>query len=537
MLSPTFTVVDHGADAAGGHARDDVVANLEGTVLQQHGGQRAARFIQLGFDDDALGHAVGVGLELHGVGLQKDHFQQVVHAVAGDGADGHHDRIAAPGFGHQFVLGQILLDPVGVGAGQVHFVDSHHDGGLSGPGVVDGLDGLGHDAVVGGHHQDGDIRHHGASGAHGRKCLVARGIQESDGASVDHDAIGADVLRNAAGLSGNHVGAADTVEKGGFAVVHMSHDDHDRSAGDQLVGRILPIVDQAVFDCDDHLMLDLASELHSHQCGGVIVYDIRYGGHDAELDQLLDDLNGRFLHTRGKLADVDLIGNGDLDRLFFGYLELKALHFFALFLTALGAARGLLALPVLVLALDLFLALALHVLRVVARHVVEALIIFGEIGPGGTAGVHYALFGDLLGLRRLFFLRLRRRGSSALRRRGRLPGTGRGSFRFLLVHGFLRRGLGLGSLGFNGLGSEDLRNAAHLVVLSQILENDVQLSVFQNLHVVFRRGNVIGQDLTDHFAGHAEILGDLMDPVFEINCHMQPPVISVCGARLCAVPP
>ena len=76
--------------------------------------------------------------------------------------------VAAPLLGHQPVLGELLLDPVGVGLGLIHLVDGHDDGDLGGLGVVDGLHGLGHDAVVGGHHQDGDIGDHGAAGAHGR---------------------------------------------------------------------------------------------------------------------------------------------------------------------------------------------------------------------------------------------------------------------------------------------------------------------------------------------------------------------------------
>ena len=63
--------------------------------------------------------------------------------------------VSPPLLGHQLVLGELLHDPVGVGGGLIHLVDGHDNGDLGGLGVIDGLHGLGHDAVVGGHHQDG----------------------------------------------------------------------------------------------------------------------------------------------------------------------------------------------------------------------------------------------------------------------------------------------------------------------------------------------------------------------------------------------
>ena len=186
------TVVDHSPHTAGGQAGDDVVAHVQGTVLHQHGGQGTAGFIQLGLDNDATAQPVGIGAQLHHVRLQEDHFQQLIHAHAGLGADGHHDGLAAPVLAHHVVLGELLLDLVGIGAFLVHFVDGNNDGHLGGLGMVDGLNGLGHHAVVGGHHQHGDVRSLGAPGAHGGKRLMAGRIQEGDGAAVDLHGIGAD---------------------------------------------------------------------------------------------------------------------------------------------------------------------------------------------------------------------------------------------------------------------------------------------------------------------------------------------------------
>ena len=203
-------VVHHGADAAHGGAGDDDVALLQRAVLDQQGGHGAPALVQPGLDDSALGGPVGVGLQLRHLGGEGHHLQQVLDADVLLGGDLAADGVAAPLLGHQAVLGQLLDAPgPGLAFSLVDLVDGHDDGDIGGLGVVDGLHGLGHDAVVRRHHQDGDVRDHGAPGPHGGKRLVARGIQEGDGLAVHLHLIGADVLGDAAGLAGRHGGVAD----------------------------------------------------------------------------------------------------------------------------------------------------------------------------------------------------------------------------------------------------------------------------------------------------------------------------------------
>ena len=83
------------------------------------------------------------------------------------------------------MLDELLAHAVGLRAGLVDLVHGNDDGHIGSLGVVDGLDGLGHDAVVGGDHQHDDVGYLGAAGAHGGKCLVARGVDEGDLATVD----------------------------------------------------------------------------------------------------------------------------------------------------------------------------------------------------------------------------------------------------------------------------------------------------------------------------------------------------------------
>ena len=103
--------------------------------------------------------------------------------------------------------------------------------------VVDRLDRLRHDAVVGGHHDHRDVGDLGAAGAHGGERLVARGVEEGDLAAVVVHLVGADVLGDAAGLAGRDLGRADRVEERRLAVVNVAHHrDHRRARDQVLVG-------------------------------------------------------------------------------------------------------------------------------------------------------------------------------------------------------------------------------------------------------------------------------------------------------------
>ena len=93
--------------------------------------------------------------------------------------------------------------------------------------MVDGLDGLGHNAVVSGHHQNGNISHVGTAGTHAGEGFVAGGIQEGDGGIAHLYLISADGLRDAACLACGNIGFADGIQNRGFAVVNMPHHNHN----------------------------------------------------------------------------------------------------------------------------------------------------------------------------------------------------------------------------------------------------------------------------------------------------------------------
>ncbi|MPL99461.1 hypothetical protein SDC9_45679 [bioreactor metagenome] len=209
-----------------------------------------------------MGGAVGIGPEfLHFCG-ENDHFEKSFYALAGFGRDGADNGIAAPLLRHQLIFGELLLNALGIDVRFIHFVDGYDHRDVCGLGVVDGLDRLGHDTVVGGYHQNSYVGDHSAAGAHGGKRLVAWGIQEGNKFSIDLRLIGADMLRNAAGLAGRHIGGTDFIQQGRLAVVNVAHDHNHRRAGNQILLFVLGGVDQFFFYGDDDFVLHLAAQFH-----------------------------------------------------------------------------------------------------------------------------------------------------------------------------------------------------------------------------------------------------------------------------------
>ena len=179
-LDRLATVVEQRARPAPLGAGHDDVADPQRAALHQHRRHHAAAPVELGLDDRAVRLAVRVGPEIEQLGLELHRLDQLVEVGALDGAHRHRQDVAAELLEHDVVAQELLLHPVGIGVRPVDLVDRHdhrHSGGL---GVADRLDGLRHHAVVGRHHQDDDVGHRGAAGAHRREGGVARGVDEGD---------------------------------------------------------------------------------------------------------------------------------------------------------------------------------------------------------------------------------------------------------------------------------------------------------------------------------------------------------------------
>ena len=263
----------------------------------------------------------GCGLLLVDVGDEADHLLELVEVDVLLGGDFDELGVAAHVGGLQAAGGELLDDLLRVGFGLVDLVDGHDDRHVGGAGVVDGLEGLGHDAVVGGDDDDDDVGDLGAAGAHAGEGLVAGGVEEDDLATEggrvflgDVDLVGADVLGDAAGFAGGDVGGADGVEERGLAVVDVAHDGDDGRADD---------FDQAggVFEeAFDGLVLDLLFDGDDGGVGAELAGDVLDelgverlvdGDDDAAQEQRGDEVLTANVELLGEVLDGDALGDGD----------------------------------------------------------------------------------------------------------------------------------------------------------------------------------------------------------------------------------
>ena len=406
--------------------------------------------------------------------------------------------------------------------------------------MVDGLDGLGHDAIIGSNHQNCNIGHVGAAGTHGGECLVTRGIQEGDEAIVDLDLIGTDGLRDAAGLACGDVGLADGIQNTGLAVVNVTHDTDHRGTLHRILLCILFLREQALLDGNVHLVLDLCVELLCQQSCGVEIDHIVDGVHLAHLHELGNNLTGLLLQAGSQLAHGDLVRDHHLQLGVACLLQLDALQtlelslalalleLLALTLTTLGelllvALRGGLAAVLGVLGGSQIVVTGVEAVHV---HIDGAgidgdLIVLAADRDGlsgscsslcaGLTGQLAQRDGLLLALLVLLVLLVVLLGSGlclglcglSLGSLGLLFGLG---LRLLL--GGLR--LSLGSLG----AVQELVQALDAVVLAELLQQVVQLVLFQS-GAVLLAGAAHGVQLVEDLLGRdAQVLCKIAHFIF-----------------------
>ena len=302
-------IVVESAHLAGRVTGDDRVADVQRAALDEHGRHRAAADVETGLDDGpgGIGLRVRAQVEL-GVGDEEDALEEVLEP--GLLLRGHLGELrrAAPVLGLQPLGRELGLDPVDVRVGDVDLVDRDDDRHLGGARVADRLLRLGHHAVVCRDDQHRDVGDLGAAGAHRRERLVARRVEEGELPSVDLGLVGADVLRDPAGLCLHDSRRADRVEQRRLAVVDVAHDRHDRRARrevclDVLDDLLLLVVGGVL---DRHLALDLGGD----QLDLLVRERLRGSPHLAEAHQDLDDLRHLHAERGGQVLD----GDAGLDR-------------------------------------------------------------------------------------------------------------------------------------------------------------------------------------------------------------------------------
>ena len=293
---------------------DDQRADLERAPLHKHRRDRPAAAIEPGLDDRAFRAAVRVGDEIEQLGLQRDRLEQLVEIGSFGRRHFDRERVAAERLDLHVVLQELLHHPLRIGFGLVDLVDGDDDRRFGCFGVANCLDGLRHDAVVGGHDQNDDVGDFRAARAHCGEGGVAGRVDEGDRfAAGRNDLVGADVLSDAAGFARHHIGVADRVEQRRLAVVDMAHDGDDRRArngGAFVVG----LIEQAFLDVGFGDALDRMAHFLGDELGVVGIEHVGQGHHAALAHQKLDHVDRALGHAAREFLDRDGFRKHDLAR-------------------------------------------------------------------------------------------------------------------------------------------------------------------------------------------------------------------------------
>ena len=184
--------------------------------------------------------------------------------------------------------------------------------------MVERLDRLRHDAVVGRDHEDREVGHLRTTCTHGGERLVTRGVDEGDRALdalvLGPDLVRTDVLGDAARLAGDDVGVADRVEQSGLTVIDVTHDgDHRRTDLEVVLVLFLELLIEVETEALEELLvfvlgrnhLDLVAELLAQYLERGLVERLGRGRHLTQVEQDGDERAG--LHRVA--GDVlDLVG-------------------------------------------------------------------------------------------------------------------------------------------------------------------------------------------------------------------------------------
>ena len=344
-----------------GRPDDEGVADAERARLDERRDDGAPALVELCLDRDAAGVPVRVGAQIEvGVGRVEDGLEQIVDAGAQLRGDVDEHCVTAVLFRDDPVLGQLAADLLRIGAVHVDLVDRNDDLDARRLRMVDGLDRLGHDAVVRCYDEHGDVGDVGPSRTHLGEGLVAGRVDEGDRPVLtlvlEMHLVGADVLRDAAVLGVDDVSRADRVQQLRLAVVNMAHDGDDRGPRDEVLvvlGLVLRLeVDVEgledlavlVFGRKD---LDVVAELGSEQSERVFVERLIGRGHLAHAEQNGDEGGRACADALGEVGEGGACANPDhRGAVAAGNLDSRdhgrglRLELFALGPSRLAAARG-----------------------------------------------------------------------------------------------------------------------------------------------------------------------------------------------------
>ena len=302
LLDTLSTLVEHGFDLTMIDTCEDNITMMERTILHEHSSHIATTFVERRLDDRALGTAVWIGFEFEHLGFEKHFLKEFEHAFTLLSRDMLALVRTTPILYEDIHVGELLLDLIWVSTWFIALVDSENHWHTSCLRVVDSLDSLWHDRIVGSHNDNRNIRHLRTAGTHGSKRLVTRSIEESDVLTIlQLHVIRTNVLGDTTCLTSNHVGITDMVEERCLTVVYVTHDGYDWAA----FGDILFVDNLIGIDFLNHFgrnELSREAKLLGNEVDGFCIKALVDTNHDAEHHTCTDDLGHRHVHHHGEVV-------------------------------------------------------------------------------------------------------------------------------------------------------------------------------------------------------------------------------------------
>ena len=214
--------------------------------------------------------------------------------------------LAAPLFGDDAVLRKFLTYALGVRAILIDLVHRNNNRHVCRFRVVDCLDGLRHNAVIGRNNQDDNVGDLRTAGTHCRKRLVTRGIDERNLMIHQIDHRSADMLRNAARFACRNARMTNGIKQRRLAVVNVTHNGNNGRTWLQIFIGI--VVDHCVFFFGRYHAA-LLIQVIGNKLNQVITHRLREREHLTQHEQALDDFVRLHANELGKLGNACTLGD------------------------------------------------------------------------------------------------------------------------------------------------------------------------------------------------------------------------------------
>ena len=192
------------------------------------------------------------------------------------------------------MLQQLGLHPHRVRCRQVRLVDRNHDRHFSCLRVINRLYGLRHHTIIRRHYDNRNVRYLCTARAHRGKCLMARGVNESQRAPIVLNLICTDALSDAASLRLNDRSPTDCIQQRRLTVVYVSHDCYHRGTWPHLrlfALRVEP--GRCIAGLNIPRLPHHYAQTSCHIRSRREVHDVVHAEHHVAPHQLLDDLSRR----------------------------------------------------------------------------------------------------------------------------------------------------------------------------------------------------------------------------------------------------